>query len=122
MSITVCGTVLIVINPPSIALLSITACGTGLTLTASDFVVFAELYWVPGQMQQAEDRVHRIGQKNAVTIQYLCAPDTVDDQMFKMLDRKAKDTSKVMDGREKDMGFGSSGGGLGPAAKRVKRE
>ncbi|CAD7939055.1 unnamed protein product [Amoebophrya sp. A25] len=92
-------------NNPAVrfAVLSITACGVGLTLTASDHVVFAELYWVPGQMIQAEDRVHRIGQENAVTIQYLIAPNTVDDQMYKILDGKRKDTTAVLDGKKQGM-------------------
>lgn len=37
-----------------VALLSITAAGTGLTLTSADTVVFAELYWTPGALLQVD--------------------------------------------------------------------
>jgi SWI/SNF-related matrix-associated actin-dependent regulator 1 of chromatin subfamily A len=71
-----------------VALLSITAANTGLTLTAAQLVVFAELFWNPGVLTQAEDRAHRIGQTDSVTIQYLVALNTADDKLWPMIQKK----------------------------------
>lgn len=62
----------------------------GLTFTAATHVVFAELYWDPGHIKQAEDRAHRIGQCNSVNIHYLIANGTLDTLMWGMLNRKVR--------------------------------
>ena len=71
-----------------VALLSITAANSGLTLTAAHLVVFAELFWNPGILTQAEDRAHRIGQTDSVTVQYLVAPGTADDELWPLIQKK----------------------------------
>lgn len=86
-----------------IAILSITAAGTGITLTAAQTVVFAELYWVPGLMQQAEDRAHRIGQRDSVTVQYLIAKGTLDDILYRTLEKKSLNTSAMLDGSSRGL-------------------
>lgn len=81
-----------------VALLSITAAGVGLTLTAASTVIFAEEFWNPGAMLQAEDRVHRIGQLNNCNIYYLVAKGSFDEQMWKTLNRKFKTFGSIIDG------------------------
>lgn len=71
-----------------VAVLSITAANMGLTLHAADMVVFAELFWNPGVLIQAEDRVHRIGQTSNVDIHYLVAKGTADDHLWPMIQEK----------------------------------
>ncbi|PNF23884.1 hypothetical protein B7P43_G13718, partial [Cryptotermes secundus] len=70
------------------AVLSITAANAGITLTAAHLVVFAELYWNPGILTQAEDRAHRIGQDDSVLIQYLVAKETADDHIWPLIQSK----------------------------------
>ncbi|KAL3135100.1 hypothetical protein ABBQ32_008044 [Trebouxia sp. C0010 RCD-2024] len=83
---------------PRLAILSITAAGIGITLTAAQCVIFAELYWNPGHLVQAEDRAHRLGQKGCVQVRYLIAPGTIDDAMWPLLGRKLQVVGKALDG------------------------
>ncbi|XP_069717641.1 DNA annealing helicase and endonuclease ZRANB3 isoform X2 [Phaenicophaeus curvirostris] len=86
-----------------VAILSIQAAGQGLTFTAATHVVFAELYWDPGHIKQAEDRAHRIGQCSSVNIHFLIAKGTMDTLMWAMLNRKAKVTGSTLNGRKEKM-------------------
>lgn len=83
---------------------SIDVLGTGWNLQAASDVAFVELPWVPGILDQAEDRVHRIGQRDAVNVYYLLAQDTIEDDMMELLDAKRKVLSAVLDGKEPDSG------------------
>jgi SWI/SNF-related matrix-associated actin-dependent regulator 1 of chromatin subfamily A len=62
--------------------------GVGITLTAATLVVFAELDWSPAVMEQAEDRVHRIGQTRPVRIVYFLLDGTLDPIISHALRRK----------------------------------
>ena len=88
-----------------VALLSVTAGGTGITLNAASNVIFAELYWTPAILLQAEDRAHRIGQKNNVNVYYLLAKGTLDDAIWPLVSRKLDIVGKTIDGvRDQVMG------------------
>ncbi|KAJ1485867.1 P-loop containing nucleoside triphosphate hydrolase protein [Baffinella frigidus] len=86
-----------------VAVLSVTAAGTGLTLTAAHTVVFAELHWTPGIMLQAEDRVHRIGQESAVNVHYLLAKGTCDDLIWESVSSKMRIVGRALDGKTGDL-------------------
>lgn len=75
---------------------NILAAGVGLTLTRSSHVIFAELTFVPAQMQQAADRAHRIGQLESVLIQYVVLEDSIDVYLADMLINKQKVCDEVL--------------------------
>ena len=78
----------------------ILAAGVGLTLTAASHVVFAEIDWVPGNMSQAEDRCHRIGQQSSVLVQHLVLAGSLDSYISKMLIQKQDVIDRSLDRRE----------------------
>ncbi|KAL3817457.1 hypothetical protein ACHAXA_001464 [Cyclostephanos tholiformis] len=84
-----------------LSLLSMTAAGVGLTLTAASNIIFAELHWTPGILAQCEDRCHRIGQASSVNVMYcICKDEEVscDMSLWSMLARKVGNLGKVVDG------------------------
>eukprot|EP00826_Nyctotherus_ovalis_P009977 TRINITY_DN12646_c0_g1_i1.p1 TRINITY_DN12646_c0_g1~~TRINITY_DN12646_c0_g1_i1.p1 ORF type:complete len:282 (-),score=80.19 TRINITY_DN12646_c0_g1_i1:66-911(-) len=89
-------------NSCRIALLSLTAIAQGITLTAASTVVFAEMNWTPGVMDQAEDRVHRIGQQNSVNIYYLYAEGTLDAVLYRMIKSKKEVLAQALNGQKTD--------------------
>jgi SWI/SNF-related matrix-associated actin-dependent regulator 1 of chromatin subfamily A len=86
-------------NDPRVALFvgNIRAAGVGLTLTASSHVVFAELDWVPGNVTQAEDRCHRIGQRNMVLVEHLVLDESIDARMAQAIVEKQKVLDEALD-------------------------
>lgn len=82
---------------------NIQAAGVGITLTASAHVVFAELDWVPGNVSQAEDRTHRIGQRNSVLIEHLVLEGSIDARMAKTLVAKQRVIDEALDREHEPM-------------------
>lgn len=87
-------------NNPStkVIIISHSAGGYGITLTAASTVAFVELPWGPADMQQCEDRVHRIGQQNSVNVVVLAAEGTIEETIAEMIMSKAQVVNNVVDG------------------------
>ena len=94
-----------------VAVVSVTAGGTGLDFSAASAVVFAELPPHASLVRQAEDRVHRRGQKNNVNVFFLCAMNTFDDRQWQFLNKRLQKVDKVHNGPV--MAFGDEDGGSG---------
>ena len=71
-------------NDPNIKVFigNIQSAGVGLTLVASDVAIFNSFSWVSGDNLQAEDRIHRLNQKNDVTVYYQVYSDTFYKEML----------------------------------------
>ena len=69
----------------------------GINLTRAKYVIFAELDWSPAYHLQAEDRLHRIGQKNTVFAYYLIGNGTLDNHVADILVGKSYEIDSIMD-------------------------
>jgi len=71
----------------------------GLTLTKADTILFIEREWVPSDEEQAEARVHRIGQESDnVHSVYLSCMNTVDEHFDRVVEQKRQVVKAVLDG------------------------
>lgn len=73
--------------------------GVGLTLTASSRVAFIEFPWTFADCEQAEDRAHRIGQKDSVNCYYFLGKNTIDEDSWDIIQRK-KDIANDVTGTD----------------------
>jgi SWI/SNF-related matrix-associated actin-dependent regulator 1 of chromatin subfamily A len=107
---------------------SITAAGVGITLTAADTVVFAELDWTPGNMKQAEDRCHRIGAEvhESILIQHITLEGSMDVGMAQLLCEKLETIERAMDRKpvvaSAEPEVGSAAANTRPAATQGPRQ
>lgn len=83
---------------PSVFLISIKAGGTGLNLTAADYVFIADPWWNPAVEMQAVDRTHRIGQDKKVFTYRLVTSGTVEEKIRSLQEKKQELVSSVLSG------------------------
>jgi SWI/SNF-related matrix-associated actin-dependent regulator 1 of chromatin subfamily A len=71
----------------------------GYTATKASTVLFVDLPWTTADLKQAEDRAHRIGQLNSVTIKYVIAKNTIEENILQLLRAKEKLMKAVLSGQ-----------------------
>lgn len=72
-------------------------CGTGITLNAASYMIFIDTPWTQAAYLQAQDRIHRIGTKQAVTIYNLIAKGTIDERVHELVQDKAALSDYIID-------------------------
>ena len=82
-----------------LAIGTIGAMGTGLTLNKASYVFFIDKKWNSGENEQAEDRSHRIGTANTVNIISLVAKNTVDEGVEEYLVENKDLFERIVDGK-----------------------
>ena len=83
---------------PPLFLISLKAGGTGLNLTAADYVIHMDPWWNPAVEAQATDRAHRIGQTKPVFVYKLVAENTVEEKVIELQEKKKELFDSVVDG------------------------
>jgi len=79
-------------------LISLKAGGTGLNLTAADYVIHMDPWWNPAVEDQATDRAHRIGQQKPVMVYRIVAQNTIEEEILRLHDTKRDLVAGILDG------------------------
>jgi SNF2 family DNA or RNA helicase len=79
-------------------LISLKAGGTGLNLTAADYVIHMDPWWNPAVEDQATDRAHRIGQDKPVMVYRIVAQNTIEEEILKLHETKRDLVAGILDG------------------------
>ncbi len=82
-------------------LISLKAGGTGLTLTRASYVFHLDPWWNPAAENQASDRAHRMGQKQAVTVYRLRSRRTIEELIHALHAEKRALVEAVLEGQQK---------------------
>ncbi|GAC22320.1 helicase [Paraglaciecola mesophila KMM 241] len=83
-----------------IFLISLKAGGSGLNLTAADYVIHMDPWWNPAVEEQASDRAHRIGQLRPVTVYRLITQNTIEERIVALHQHKRDLADKLLEGNE----------------------
>lgn len=78
---------------------TIGAMGTGLTLTAGTVEIFMDEPWNRANKEQAEDRCHRVGTTENITVYTLVCKDTIDERINQLVERKGAMADAIVDGK-----------------------
>jgi tetratricopeptide (TPR) repeat protein len=81
-------------------LISLKAGGSGLNLTAADYVIHMDPWWNPAVEDQASDRAHRIGQTRPVTIYRLVTKGTIESKIVQLHQQKRELANNLLEGSE----------------------
>ncbi len=81
-------------------LISLKAGGSGLNLTAADYVIHMDPWWNPAVEDQASDRAHRIGQQRPVTIYRLVTKNTIEEKIVALHHQKRDLADSLLSGAD----------------------
>lgn len=81
-------------------LISLKAGGTGLNLTAADYVIHLDPWWNPAVEDQASDRAHRMGQQRPVTVYRLVVNNSIEERILELHAQKRDLADSLLEGGE----------------------
>ena len=81
-------------------LISLKAGGTGLNLTAADYVLHMDPWWNPAVEDQAADRAHRLGQQRPVTIYRFITRGTIEEKILDLHATKRDLADSLLEGTD----------------------